>query len=139
VLYPVCGGMDVHRDTVVVSVLAMLPSGRRRRETSTFGTFTAELQNLVRWLDEREVPVVAMESTGVCWRPVYRVLKTASPQRTVWLVNPSQIKAVPGLARAFVATRSQTSDQPERRANRLVRQLRSLGYDVAFSPSATPT
>src|SRR5512134_2753363 len=96
VLYPVCGGMDVHRDTVVVSVLAMLPSGRRQRETSTFGTFTADLQNLVRWLDEREVPVVAMESTGVYWRPVYRVLKAASPQRTVWLVNPSQIKAVPG-------------------------------------------
>jgi transposase len=51
---------------------------------------------LVRWLDEREVPVVAMESTGVYWRPVYRVLETESPQRTVWLVNPSQIKAVPG-------------------------------------------
>ena len=96
VLYPVCGGMDVHQGTVVVTALRMSPSGRRLRETVTFGTFTADLRKLVAWLDEREVPVVGMKSTGVYWKPVYRVLKAASPTRTVWLVNPALIKAVPG-------------------------------------------
>jgi transposase len=95
VLYPVCAGIDVHRDTLVVSVLRAI--GRRREsETRTFGAITEQLRALVAWLDEQQVPIVAMESTGVYWKPVYRALRTLSPQRTVWLVNPAHVKAVPG-------------------------------------------
>jgi transposase len=68
---------------------------RARSETRTFGAVTEEVRALVAWLDEQEVPIVAMESTGVYWKPVYRAIRTLSPTRTVWLVNPAHIKAVP--------------------------------------------
>lgn len=96
ILFPKCAGMDVHQKTVVVTILEALPSGQRRRETQTFETFTDDLRRMASWLDVNEVPIVAMESTGVYWKPVHRVLKTASPKRVVWLVNPAHIKAVPG-------------------------------------------
>ncbi len=96
VLFPKCAGMDVHQKTVVVTILESLPSGRRRRETQTFETFTDDLRRMVRWLDDNEVPIVAMESTGVYWKPVHRVMRTVSPKRILWLVNPAHIKAVPG-------------------------------------------
>jgi len=95
VLYPICAGIDVHRDTLVVTVLRAI--GRRQEsETRTFGTVTEELRALVAWLDEQQVPIVAMESTGVYWKPVYRAIRTMSETRTVWLVNPAHVKAVPG-------------------------------------------
>jgi transposase len=96
ILYPVVAGMDVHRDTVVVTVLKALPGGRTRRETRTFETYADGLREMVGWLDEHEVPIVAMESTGVYWKPVYRILHVRSPQRITWLVNPNHIKNVPG-------------------------------------------
>jgi len=95
VLYPVCAGIDVHRDTLVVTVLRAT-GGRHAAETRTFGTVTAELRIMAAWLDEQEAPIVAMESTGVYWKPVYRALRTLGPGRTVWLVNPAHAKAVPG-------------------------------------------
>ena len=95
VLYPVCAGIDVHRDTLVVTVSRAVER-RARSETRTFGAVTEEVRALVAWLDEQEVPIVAMESTGVYWKPVYRAIRTLSPTRTVWLVNPAHIKAVPG-------------------------------------------
>ena len=95
VLYPVCVGIDVHRDTLVVTVLRAV--GRRHEaETRTFGAVTEQVRALVAWLDEQDVPIVAMESTGVYWKPVYRAIRTLSPARTVWLVNPAHVKAVPG-------------------------------------------
>ena len=64
VLYPVCAGIDVHRDTRVVTVSRAVER-RARSETRTFGAVTEEVRALVAWLDEQEVPIVAMESTGV--------------------------------------------------------------------------
>jgi transposase len=94
-VYPVCAGIDVHRDTLVVTVSHAV--GRRQEsETLTFGAFTEQLRALVAWLDAQDVPIVAMESTGVYWKPVYRAIRTLSPTRVVWLVNPAQVKAVPG-------------------------------------------
>jgi transposase len=95
VLYPVSAGIDVHRDTLVVTVSRAVER-RARSETRTFGAVTEEVRALVAWLDEQEVPIVAMESTGVYWKPVYRAIRTLSATRTVWLVNPAHIKAVPG-------------------------------------------
>ena len=51
---------------------------------------------MVAWLDECGVVAVGLESTGVYWKPVVRVLQVRSPQGMVWLVNPAEVKQVPG-------------------------------------------
>jgi transposase len=96
VLYPIVAGLDVHRDTVVVTILKALSNGQRWKETKTFETFADELGAMVVWLDEHAVPIVAMESTGVYWKPIYRVLQGHTPGRTTWLINPTHVKNVPG-------------------------------------------
>jgi len=96
ILFPVCAGLDVHRDTVVVSVRRLNERGREQVETRTFKTFHDELVAMVAWLDECGVVAVGLESTGVYWKPVVRVLQVRSPQRVVWLVNPAEVKQVPG-------------------------------------------
>jgi transposase len=50
----------------------------------------------VAWLNEHDVPIVTMESTGVYWKPVYRAIRMLSPRRMVWLVNPARVKVAPG-------------------------------------------
>src|SRR5437016_5093711 len=68
--------------------------GRRRASTvRTFGATTAELLRLADWLTEQEVTHVAMESTGVLWKPVFNILEGTCE---VILVNPQHFKAVPG-------------------------------------------
>ncbi len=92
VLYSHCAGLDVHQKTVVACVRQVI-NGRRRQETRTFGTTTAELLELLAWLQEWNVTHVAMESTGVYWKPVYYILEG---HLEVWLVNAQHVKAVPG-------------------------------------------
>jgi transposase len=95
-LFPVTAGIDVHRDTVVVSIRKHDERGRERVETRTFETFHDTLVQMVRWLDEHQVPAVGLESTGVYWKPVVRVLRQQTSPRVVWLVNPAEVKKVPG-------------------------------------------
>ena len=64
VLYPACCGLDVHQKTVVAC--AITPEGK---ETRTFKTMTGDLLQLADWILAKEVTHVAMESTGVYWRP----------------------------------------------------------------------
>jgi transposase len=69
VLYPRCAGLDVHKDTVVGCV--RLAEGRSvQREVRTYGTTTRELLRLLAWVEESGVTHVAMESTGVYWKPI---------------------------------------------------------------------
>ena len=75
VLYPSCAGLDVHKQTVVACVLCTAPSGKASKQTRTFATTTASLRELVGWLLSLEVSHVAMESTGVFWRPVFNLLE----------------------------------------------------------------
>ncbi|MCA9640839.1 MAG: IS110 family transposase, partial [Myxococcales bacterium] len=95
-LYSVSAGLDVHRDTVVVSIRKQAAKGKDLVETRTFATFHDGLVDMVAWLDEHDVPIVGIESTGVYWKPVVRELQLRSPQRIVWLVNPAEVKQVPG-------------------------------------------
>jgi transposase len=88
-----CCGLDVHRDTVAAGVRVPGPNGTRQQEVRTFGTTAAELLALRDWLEAHGVTDVAMESTGVYWRPVFYVLEDAF---TCLLVNPAHIKQVPG-------------------------------------------
>ena len=88
-----CCGLDVHRDTVAACVRVLGPNGTRQQEVRTFGTTTAELLALRDWLEAQGVTDVAMESTGVYWKPVFYVLEEAF---TCLLVNAAHIKQVPG-------------------------------------------
>jgi transposase len=92
-LHPVCAGLDVHKDTVVACVRRLDERNRPRSEVRTFGTTTPDLLELLDWLVQAGVPVVAMESTGVYWKPVFNVLEGSL---SVMLVNPEHIKQVPG-------------------------------------------
>ena len=90
--YARCAGLDVHKDTVV-ACLRVDVDGRIRRETKTFGTMTIDLLVLQQWLVDEEVTHVAMEATGVYWKPVWHILE---PVCTLILANPAHIKNVPG-------------------------------------------
>ncbi len=93
VVHPLCCGLDVHKTSVVACVLLTQPDGTVERHVRTFGTMTLELLALDDWLEQWHIAQVAMESTGVYWRPVYNLLEA---NRTVILVNPKHMKAVPG-------------------------------------------
>lgn len=93
VVHERCAGVDVHKRTVVVCVLISQPDGTLQREVRTFGTMTADLLALSDWLEAQEVQVVALESTGVFWKPVFNLLEEG---RTIILVNPQHMRAVPG-------------------------------------------
>ena len=90
VMHEVCCGLDVHKNSVTACVLW---ASKRRRQKRVFGTFTQDLLALGDWLRSCGVTHVAMESTGVYWKPVWNVLEG---QFEVLLVNAQHIKAVPG-------------------------------------------
>jgi len=94
-LHPRCAGLDVHRDTVVACVRMQAADGtsRPQHELHTFGTTTGALFALADWLSTLQVTHVAMEATGVYWRPVWHILEG---EFELVLANPEHIKAVPG-------------------------------------------
>jgi len=83
-------GLDVHQKVVV----ATIDGEGIRKVTREFGTFTSSLTELRDWLLEQGITHVAMESTGVYWKPVYHVLEPTGMK--VWIVNARHIKYVPG-------------------------------------------
>lgn len=93
VLYCRCAGVDVHKKTVVVCRIIPGPDGQPVKEIRTFTTMTRDLLALSDWLTEGGVTHVAMESTGVYWKPVYNLLEGSF---TLLLVNAAHIKQVPG-------------------------------------------
>jgi transposase len=88
-----CAGIDVHQATMVVTVRVPHPSGGRATETQTFGTMTTDLLVLREWLQTHGVTHVAVESTGVYWRPLYYLLEDAF---SVLLINMKHLSHVPG-------------------------------------------
>jgi transposase len=93
VIHARCCGLDVHKKSVVACVLITEPDGRVQKRTRTFGTMVADLLALSDWLSSLGVTQVALESTGVYWRPVFNILEEG---RTLLLVNPQHLKRVPG-------------------------------------------
>jgi transposase len=93
VLYAVCCGLDVHKASVTACLRSPGDGPQRRQEVRTFGTTTRELLRLVDWLTAAECTHVAMESTGVYWRPVYNLLEGSVE---LFLVNAQHVKMVPG-------------------------------------------
>jgi transposase len=92
VLYPKCAGLDVHKSTVVACV-RQAQGEQVQREVRTFGTTTRELLALRDWLEERGCTHVAMEATGVYWKPVWHVLEGSME---LVLGNATQMRNVPG-------------------------------------------
>ena len=74
-LYRVVAGLDVHQKTVVACVRRTTPEGRVAEETRTYRTVTRDLLAMSDWMTRRGVTHVAMESTGVYWKPVFNVLE----------------------------------------------------------------
>jgi transposase len=132
VVYSHCCGLDVHKQSVVACL--MTPAGR---ETRTFGTITAELLVLADWLQATGCTHVAMESTGVYWKPIYNLLETTGLQLLV--VNAEAIKKVPGrktdvkdaewiadLSRHGLLRGSFIPARPQRELRELVRYRRAM-------------
>jgi transposase len=88
-----CAGLDVHQRSVVACALLTGEEGSTRREVRPFGAMTGDLVALNDWLNGLGIAPVAMESTGVYWRPVFKLLEA---DHELILVNAQHIKAVPG-------------------------------------------
>lgn len=93
IVHPVCCGLDVHKKKISACLITFDEDGQELHEIREFGTFTAELLEMKNWLKENDCPILAMESTGVYWRPVHNVLEGFME---VILVNARHIKNVPG-------------------------------------------
>jgi transposase len=93
VVYSRCGGLDVHKASVTACVLSFDEQGRRRMRKKEFGAVNEGLNRLLLWLKACKVTHVAMESTGVYWKPVWY-----KPEKhfALLLANPQHMKAVPG-------------------------------------------
>lgn len=95
-IYERSAGIDVHRDTLVVTVRINEHGRRDSTETRTFETFHDAVLELARWLVECQVQVIGLESTGDYWKAPVRVLQQHCPGTLIWLVNPAEVKKVPG-------------------------------------------
>jgi transposase len=137
VIHERCAGLDVHKKTVVACVLT--PEGK---EIQTFSTVTSDLLRLAEWLQERGCRAVAMESTGVYWKPIYNLLEAGDFEPMV--VNAQHIKAVPGrksdvrdaewiadLLRHGLLRPSFIPDRGQRELRELVRYRRSVVQERA--------
>ena len=137
-------GLDVHKRRIVATVLTSAVT-----ETRTFGTLTADLLALADWLTACGVTHVAMEATGVYWKPVYNVLE-AVDGLTVWVVNPQTIRGMPGrksdvqdsqwsasLLRIGALKASVIPPRPQRELRELVRYRQSLVRERGPKPTGS--
>ena len=131
-----CAGLDIHQDSVVACVLLSEPGGAVRKEARSFGTMTDDLLALSDWLAQHQVTHVALESTGVYWKPRYNLLEGAFE---LLLVNAQHIKAAPGrktdvkdsewiadLLRHGLLRASFVPEQPQRELRELTRYRTTL-------------
>src|SRR5215469_1190759 len=87
-----CCGLDVHRDTIVACI--MLGYGTQKRKLiETFSTFTEDIRKLAKWLQSYNIKHVAVESTGIYWKPIFNIF---DGDFDVCLVNAQHVKNVPG-------------------------------------------
>jgi len=136
ILYACCTGLDIHKKTVTACVRCVDVKGKVRQQTRTFGTMTSDLLALADWLTAEGVSHVAMESTGVYWKPIWNLLEGLFE---MMLVNAQHIKQVPGRKTdvkdaAWIAQLLQhgllrgsfVPETPQRELRELTRQRRQL-------------
>ena len=135
-IYERCCGLDIHKRTVVACVIVPGSGRRVRKDIRTFGTMTDDLLSLADWLAVEGVTHVAMESTGVFWKPLFNLLED---RFHLLLVNARDIKHVPGrktdvndcewiadLLRHGLLKASFVPDRPQRELRELVRYRTAL-------------
>ncbi|QOY37103.1 IS110 family transposase [Anaerobacillus isosaccharinicus] len=131
----VCG-LDVHKKTITACILAT-----KTKEIRTFGTMTEDLFQLIDWIKASNCTIVAMESTGVYWKPIYNLLEVEEIETLV--VNAQHIKNVPGrksdvrdaqwiaqLLRHGLVRGSYIPNRDQRELRELVRYRRSLVEEI---------
>ena len=91
--YSNVAGLDVHHKSIQCAVRCLEPSGKLRKTSRSFGTMTTHLRSMADYLEAQGVTHVALESTGVLWKPVWNILEG---RFTLLLVNPRHLKKVPG-------------------------------------------
>jgi transposase len=136
VVHERCCGLDIHKRTVVACLIDSGAAAEPRKEIRTFGTLTDELLDLADWLTQAGCTHVAMESTGVYWKPIYNLLEGSF---ALLLVNARHIKQVPGrktdvkdcewiadLLRHGLLRASFVPDRPQRELRELTRYRTSL-------------
>lgn len=136
VLYERCCGLDLHKRAVTACRVVPGPGGQATKETRTFATMTADLLALGDWLEAGGVTHVAMESTGVYWKPIWNLFEA---RFTLLLVNAAHVKQVPGrkrdvgdaawlaeLLRHGLLAGSFVPDRPARELRELTRYRSSL-------------
>jgi transposase len=139
ILHERCAGLDLHKKSVTACRLTPGAGGQPTVEIRTFGTMTADLLSLGDWLDEAGVTHVAMESTGVYWKPIYNLFEE---RFTLLLVNAAHVKVVPGRKRDVgdaqwlaellqhgLLAPSFVPDRPARELRELTRYRSSLVHD----------
>jgi transposase len=139
IIYPRCCGLDVHKREVVACVVTTAPDGTAHKVVRAFGTMTQDILALADWLMGHEVTHVAMESTGVYWKPLWNLLEDTF---VLLLVNARHVKAVPGrktdvrdcewladLLRHGLLSGSFVPDRPQRELRELTRYRTSLGRE----------
>jgi transposase len=94
IVYPRCGGLDVHKKRIAACRIWQQGEAQQHVEQSSFGAHTRELRRLAQWLAEVDVHDIAMEATGPYWRPVWNILEGCGMRLT--LANPAHIRAIPG-------------------------------------------
>jgi transposase len=92
VIHPRCCGLDVHKASVCACI-SIKDNKLVKKQKRRFGTTTAELRELAAWLRAATVTMVAMEATGVYWKPVWNILEE---EFHLLLVNPQHLKSIPG-------------------------------------------
>lgn len=88
-----CCGIDVHKSMIKACVAKGPLNKPPKIEIRTYSTMTSDLLKLSEWLKENKVQAVAMESTGVYWKPIFNILEADFP---VSIANPKYLKKVPG-------------------------------------------
>ena len=92
-----CMGLDVHKESVVACLMTGPVDCKAEKELRTFGTLSANLQELRRWVEETDCRTIAMESTGIYWQPVYETLEDCfGGDIEMLVVNARHMKNVPG-------------------------------------------
>lgn len=95
IIYRRCAGLDIHEKSVTACI--RIVKGRQIETVeATFPTFTEDLEQLRDWLVRHRIQRVAMESTGVYWRPVWNILERRPAKLDLLLLNPQHVKALPG-------------------------------------------
>jgi len=85
--------LDIHKASITACAL-ITEKGKTQEETRRFGTMTADLRELAGWLRQKGIRHVAMESTGVYWKPLWNILEPAGFE--LLLANAQEVKVVPG-------------------------------------------